>query len=184
MVLWACSLKTGKFCHFTVTIRFVGFSILSSVTVSIRVSTRIRVSFVLTTGWDSTAQHGVSGVTYISTKMLLQSMVYALDFTNVFIPTAVSSLDGLHSEVIVPSCTYTCGVYHDVTGRTTGRHSRYTTTTTRIFIQCATSTGRRIVSTSTCVHSHFCRVRLQILVDVPPDLRWQTEVLTIWADKS
>jgi len=33
-------------------------------------------------------------------------MVYALNFTNVFIPTAVSSLDCLHSEVIVPSCTY------------------------------------------------------------------------------
>jgi len=38
--------------------------------------------------------------------MLLQPMVYALDFTNVFIPAVVSSLDCLHSEVIVPSCIY------------------------------------------------------------------------------
>jgi len=49
---------------------------------------------------------------------------------------------------------------------------------------CGTDTGRRIVSTSTRICSHFPRVRLQIRVDVPQDLRWQTEVLTIRANKS
>jgi len=46
-----------------------------------------------------------------------------------------------------------------------------------IFSPCATNTVRCIVSTSTRIHS-------QIRVDVPQDLRWQTEVFTIRADKS
>jgi len=69
------------------------------------------------------------------------------------LPTFLYLLQSHHWTVFTVKSLYrvvlTCGVYHDVTGRTTGRHSRYTTTTTtRIFSQCATNTGRRIVSTS------------------------------------
>jgi len=49
-------------------------------------------------------------------------------------------------------------------------------TSARIFSPCATNMGKHIVSTSTSIRSHFPRGRLQI--------RWQTEVLTIRADKS
>jgi len=64
----------------------------------------------------------------------------------------------------------------------TARRTRRTSG--RIFSPCATNTGRRIVSTSTPIRSHYPRIRLQIRVGIPQDLRWQTEVLTIRADKS
>jgi len=64
----------------------------------------------------------------------------------------------------------------------TGRRTRGTSA--RIFSPCATNTGRRIVSMSIRIRSHFSRGRLQIRVDVVQDLQWQTEVLTIRADKS
>jgi len=60
----------------------------------------------------------------------------------------------------------------------------YRSTSDRIFSPCATNTGRRMVSTSTRIRSHFPRDRLQIRVDIPQDLRWQTELLMILADKS
>ena len=41
------------------------------------------------------------------------------------------------------------------------------------------NTGRRVVSMSTRIRSHFPRGRLQIRVDVVQDLQWQTEVLMI-----
>jgi len=55
---------------------------------------------------------------------------------------------------------------------------------TGIFSPCATNTGKRIVSTSTRIRSDFPHGMLQIQVDILQDLWWQTEVLTIRADKS
>jgi len=40
------------------------------------------------------------------TSMVITTLITALDFTNVFIPNAVSSLDCLLSEVTVRSCIY------------------------------------------------------------------------------
>ena len=55
----------------------------------------------------------------------------------------------------------------------------------RICSTRTTDTGARVwVSTSTRIRSHCPRGRLQMQVGVPQDLRWQIEVLTIWADKS
>ena len=57
-------------------------------------------------------------------------------------------------------------------------------TSARTFSPCATNTGRPSVSTSTRIRSHCSWGRLQIRVDIPQDLHWQAEVLTIRADTS